>query len=269
MVDAGQVADETLRAQSVIALGLFATNPVCEALPAVAHPGRLRVAHQGRELRAAHGAQPWLSGTNVVAVGSASEAGLGAATDRLVELIRAAEEALWARSSRSTTRRAGKPDAAAVAAAEKRIDEEPSSRTMGAIAAGYADDYWLTGDPAWARLFLRAMRRLDGLYAAEGAADDVRTCQQIFQQLDRIEEGPAFSEAERRELTDIFYRFAGLMTSPSSVPTSTEPHGNNWNATGAAFAACALALLPDLERASASGEPGCLLRSEHAGVEGE
>ena len=72
----------------MIALGLFEANPVCERL----YLRQLIRADYGwptgaksYELRTVH--NPWLSGTNVVCVGSASPAGLRA---RLVEVVSAA-----------------------------------------------------------------------------------------------------------------------------------------------------------------------------------
>lgn len=251
VMPAAQVTDETLRTKHVIALGVFALNPVCERLylrQMIRADYGWPTGAKSYELRTVH--NPWLTGTNVMTVGSVTAAGLQAGVDRLIELLGAAKGGtLGPLIEVSDEKKPASPDAAALANAEKRIDEEPSSRTVGAIAAGYADDYWLSGDPAHAHLFLRAMRKLDALYAAEGAADDVRTCQQIFQQFDRIEEGPAFSEADRRELTDIFYRFAGRMTYAQQMfRPSAEPHGNNWNATGAAFAGMYLSrYYPDLE----------------------
>ncbi|MFW5868102.1 MAG: hypothetical protein ACOCX2_09815, partial [Armatimonadota bacterium] len=101
----------------------------------------------------------------------------------------------------------------------------------------------------YAELFLAAMRRLDELHAAEGAADDVRTCRYIFHQFDRIEEAPAFTDEQRAELTNIFFRFAHrLRYADATVRPSQIPHGNNWNATGAVFAALYFSrYYPDLE----------------------
>lgn len=251
IVPAAQVTDEMLRTKHVIALGVFATNPVCEKLylrQMIRADWGWPTGAQSFELRTVH--NPWLTGTNVVTVGSVTPAGLQAGTERLIALIGAAKGGtLGPIIEVGDEKKLASPDATAVAVYARQIDDEPSSRTMGAVAANYADDYWLSGDPAWARLFLRAMRRLDALYAAEGAADDVRTCQQIFQQLDRIEEGPAFSDADRQELTDIFDRFAGRLTYAKQMfQPSAEPHGNNWNATGAAFAGMYLSRgYPDLE----------------------
>lgn len=120
---------------------------------------------------------------------------------------------------------------------------------MGGVAAGYADSYFRSGRSEYARLFLAAMRKLDELQAAEGAADDVRTCRYIFHQFDRIEEGPAFSDEDRAELTNIFHRFAWrLPYVDAAVAASATPHGNNWNAIGASYAAFYFSrYYPDLE----------------------
>ncbi len=248
---AASLDDETLAATNVIALGIFAFNEVTERLylrEYVLCDYSWPKGADGYVIRTVH--NPWLSGTNVVFIGAAEPAGLEAAVERFSALVAEHPD-----GSLPPIIEVGGEDGAArlsaeeIAQHEARIEAETSSRTMGGIAAGYADAYFRTGDPGQARLFLAAMRKLDALQEAEGAADDVRTCRYIFHQFDRIEEGPAFSDDDRAELTNLFYRFAHRLTYANrDVAASTIPHGNNWNATGAAFAAMYFArYYPDLE----------------------
>lgn len=240
VIDASQIDQETLRSKNVIAVGLFCFNDVTEQLyrreyvlcdyswPAGEGSYVIRTVHN-----------PWLSGTNVVFVGARDSEGLQAAGERLRELIAEVEGgSLGPIIEVSTDEPVESLDEAAMQSALERIAGETSSRSMGGVAASHADNYFRSGKPEYARLFLASMRKLEQLQEAEGAADDVRTCRYIFHQFDRIEEGPAFSDAERAELTNIFYRFAHrLQFATANVAPSRIPHGNNWNATGAAFAA--------------------------------
>jgi len=248
---AAEIDDQTLASTNVIALGIFCFNQVTERLYIREYVLCDYAWPKGEDsyvIRTVH--NPWLSGTNVVFVGAAQPAGLRRAVDRFAEIV--AEHPDGALGPIIEVGGEGlpeSPDAEAVTAFEGQIEQETSSRTMGGRAAGYADSYFRTGDPASAGLFLAAMRKLDELHAAEGAADDVRTCRYIFHQFDRIEEGPAFSDEDRAELTNLFYRFAHrLRYANTEVKPSEIPHGNNWNATGAAFAAMYFAsYYPELE----------------------
>ncbi|MGD9496942.1 MAG: FG-GAP-like repeat-containing protein [Armatimonadota bacterium] len=233
---AAEIDEATLQATNVIALGVFCVNAVTERLylrEYVLCDYSWPKGEDSYVIRTVH--NPWLSGTNVVFVGGARPAGMQAAVERFAAIV--AEHPDGVLGPIIEVRGEDLPATPDVSAEAGRIAAETSSRTMGGRAAGYADAYFRSGAPEWAQLFLLAMRKLDELQAAEGAADDVRSCRYIFHQFDRIEEGPAFSDADRAELTNLFYRFAHRLTyANTQVRPSTIPHGNDWNAIGAAFA---------------------------------
>lgn len=93
MVPAGEIDEATLQSTNVIALGLFSTNRVVERLylrdfvlcdyswPAGAGSYVIRTVHN-----------PWPSGTNVVYLGAATEAGLARAADRFAEMVSASPQ---------------------------------------------------------------------------------------------------------------------------------------------------------------------------------
>ncbi|HUS80025.1 MAG TPA: hypothetical protein VM283_02080, partial [Armatimonadota bacterium] len=240
VVDAAQVTDDQLAQSNAIALGVFAVNEVTDrlyrrALVACDWTGPWTAG--GYEIRTVH--DPWLSGTNVVAIAGITQAGCEAAVDRFIEMLGDVQDG--AIGPMIETSGEGLPAALTdeqVTQYQGKIEAETSSRSMGGMAASYCDSYFLSGDRGWAQVFLSAMRRLVALSEAEGAADDVRTCRYLFLQFDRTEEGPAFSDAERLELTNLFYRFARLLGyAKAKVAPSETPHGNNWNAMGASWAA--------------------------------
>ncbi|MEA3402476.1 MAG: hypothetical protein U9R79_14660 [Armatimonadota bacterium] len=239
IVPAAGIHEMTLLSRNVIALGIFCFNELTERLYRTEYVLCDYSWPEGEDsyvIRTVH--NPWLAGTNVIFIGSAHPAGLERAVGRFTEIVAEHPDGVLGPIIEvSGDDLPESLDAQAVAAEEQRIQQETSSRTMGGLAAGHADSYFRSGKPEYARLFLAAMRKLDELHAAEGAADDVRTCRYIFHQFDRIEEGPAFTDKEREELTNLFYRFAHrLRYANTDVQPSEMPHGNNWNATGAAFA---------------------------------
>ena len=251
VVPASDVGEETLQSTNVIVPGIFCFNEVAEALYRREYILCDYAWPEGPEsyvIRTVH--NPWLSGTNVVFLGSTSTAGMTAAVDRFGAILAEHPDGVLPPIiDVSSADPEPDLDAEGLAQATARIAAETSSRSMGGTAAAYADSYFRSGKPEYAELFIAAMRKLDELQAAEGAADDVRTCRYIFHQFDRIEEGPAFSDDQRAELTNIFYRFAHRLTyAKAGVSPSEIPHGNNWNATGAVFAALYFSrYYPDLE----------------------
>ncbi len=234
---AGEIPEETVKTTNIIALGVFANNPVVEKLyhrSLVSCDWSWPKGEAAYVIRTVH--NPWLTGKNVVYIGSVTPAGCEAAVDRFIEILK--ESPGGSVGPLIEIAGAGAPPTEdAVANYLKQIEAETSSRTMGGLAARYVDAYFTTGHPQWAKVFLAAMRKLDKLQEAEGTADDVRTCRYIFNQYDSIDEGPAFTDQERLELANIFHRFANrLLYAKQMLKASAMPHGNNWNASGAGFA---------------------------------
>ena len=236
---ASTLPEADVKATHVIALGVFATNPIVEKLY-----HRLYVSCDWSwpkglgsfVIRTVH--DPWLTGRNVVCLGSVTSEGLAAACDRFVDLVPAERGgAVPPLIVVEQDPPIAAPSAEEVTKVLERIEKEGSSRSMGGIVSSHANRYFTTGHAEWASLFLAGMRRLDALHAAEGDASDTRSCRYLFQEFDRIEEGPAFSESERLELVNLFLRFATRMTyAKRTVKPSTHPRGNNWNAIAASYA---------------------------------
>ncbi len=251
VLNASELTEDALASVNVIAPGVFAVNAVVERLyrrDLVLCDWSWPEGEDAWVIRTVH--NPWLSGTNVVFLGGPSIAGCEAAADRFLETLADADDGAIGPMIEVHSESLPAPlTAEEVAAYEAKIAGETSSRSMGGMAALYCDSYFTRGDAGWAGLFLSAMRRLDELTEAEGTADDVRSCRFIFHQFDRVEEAPAFSEADRAELTNLFYRFARrLGYTKAKVTASVTPHGNNWNAMGASWAAMYFSrYYPDLE----------------------
>lgn len=229
--------ESEMTARHLIALGVFANNPVIERLY---HAGLVNcdwswpTGQQSYELRTVH--NPWLNGRNVICLSSVSSDGCAAAVDRFAAIL-ASQAGSAVEPLIEVSPAPAPPSAAQVDALLQRIAAETSSRSMGGIVVSHADSYFTSGQPPWARLFLAAMRRLDALHQEEGDASDLRSCRYLFRQFDRIEEGPAFSAAERLELAQLFYRLATRMPYAKGQRTpSAIPHGNDWNAIAASYA---------------------------------
>ncbi|MCE5241138.1 hypothetical protein LLH23_21960 [bacterium] len=234
---ASQITDADRQTKHLIAIGNFATNRVAEDLylrqftPCdFAFPGG-----DGADLRTVH--NPWQTGKNVLCVAGSSVAGTQAAVQRLGELL--------ARTGGQTlgplhVTVGGKPPAEVSAEEQARLLKSVEGATyseIGARGIGWGTQYYLYGVPSYARLFLAAMRTLDKVVERQGAADDLRSTQTLVQLWDAIEEGEAFSDADRLELTNIFARYAyAVPYARQTVKPSAAPHGNNWNAVGSFFA---------------------------------
>jgi hypothetical protein len=236
---AAEITDEELKANNVIAIGVFALNPVVERLyrrQLVQCDYSWPKGEAAWVVRTVH--NPWLSGTNVVFLGGQSVEGCRRAADWFAHLVESGESGTVSPIVQVTGDDLPGPlDSAGVAEEIAGIQAESSSRTMGRTASRHADRYFQTGHPGWATLFTHAMRRLEALQIEEGAADDVRTCELIFLQWDRIEEGAAFTDSQRLELVNIFHRFAyRLRYATREAKPSETPHGNDWNAAGASYA---------------------------------
>ncbi|MCD6360354.1 MAG: hypothetical protein J7M38_05755, partial [Armatimonadetes bacterium] len=251
VVKAGEMTDEELAATNVISLGVFAFNAVTERLykrELVQCDWTWPGGEDAFVIRTVH--NPWLSGTNAVFLGGPGISGCRLAVDRFIELLGEAGGGAIGPIIEAHGEQVPAPlSEDEISSYATRLAGETSSRSMGALAARYCSAYFTSGDPGWARLFLLAMRRLDELTEAEGAADDMRACRYIFLGFDRVEEGPAFTDEERLELTNLFYRLARrLQYARATVNPSTTPHGNNWDAMAASWAALYFArYYPDLE----------------------
>jgi hypothetical protein len=237
IIPAGSITDEAMSATNVIALGVFANNPVVEKLyrrslvicdwawPKGETPYVIRTVHN-----------PWVSGKNVVYLGGTTPESCAAAVERFSELLGESDGGVIGPIIEISPAPARLTEAQ-TAANIKQIEAETSSRTIDGLAARYADAYFTSGDPAVAGIFVATMRKLVELHNAEGDASDVRSCRLFFNQFDRIDEGPDFTDAERLELQNLVLQFASLLTyANTEVKPSEIPHGNNWNATGASHA---------------------------------
>lgn len=239
VVDASELSDEEMARTHIIALGVFANNPVIERLyerGLVACDWSWPKTVEGSPryvIRTVH--DPWLTGRNVISIGGTSEADCKAGADRFVEMLKARGGTVGPIIEVSTADPAPTEDA--VQAAIAAIRKDNSSRSMGGVAVKHANNYFFTGHEQHARMFVEAMRKLLELYIKDGDASDVRSCDHLFSQYDRIEEGPAFTPEQQRELGDILYKIAHMLTyAKTAVKPSDIPHGNNWNATGASHA---------------------------------
>ena len=236
---ASALSDEAIRQTNIIALGWFANNCIADELFRRSHvicnlswPG----GENAYVIRSVH--DPWLTGKNVIYVGSVTPEGCAAGVSRLIQIVKESKggsvgHIIEVHGKASVAR----PDEQTIAQALTAIEKETSSSSMSRTAASYAGSYFTTGYEEWAKLLLPAMQRLEKLQEADGAADDMRACRYIFSQYDRVDECPAFSPEERLELDNIFLRFMCRMPyAQKPIEPSELPHGNNWNATAAGLA---------------------------------
>lgn len=236
VVPAERVSEDVMQNNHVIAIGVFANNPIVEKLY-----HRLLVkcdwswpgGEDGHVIRTVH--NPWLTGRNVIYLGSVTPAGCEAAVGRLIEMLGESQGGAIGPIIEVSSAPARLSDEQ-VEDHLQRIAKETSSRTMGGRVAQVASSYFETGDPAWARVFLAATRKLIALYEEEGDASDLRSCRYIFRQFEQIEYGPDFTDQERLELVNLFLRLADLMPySKRELQPRLIPHGNDWNAIAAGF----------------------------------
>lgn len=234
---ASGITDEMAQANHVIALGVFANNSLVEKLY-----DRLLVScdwswPEGDDsyvIRTVH--NPWQTGRNVVYLGSVTAAGCEAAVNRFVGILTENPGGTIGPIIEVSSAPAALTDDE-VQEHLGRIDAETSSRTMDGHVAQFAENYFRTGDPAWARIFLDGVRKMIALHVEEGDASDMRNCRYIFPQFERIEYGPDFSDHERLELVNLFLRLADMMPlSKQELKPSPIPHGNSWNGHAAGYA---------------------------------
>jgi outer membrane protein assembly factor BamB len=237
---AGALADEAIRQTNIIALGWFANNAIVDRLYRrsdvicnLSWPG----GEGAYVIRSVH--DPWLSGRNVIYIGSVTPEGCAAGVKRFIEIMQESKGGSVGHiievHGKATSAR---PDEKTIAEAEAAIANETTSGSMARLAASYINNYFTSGYEEWAQLLLPAMRKLENMLEADGAADDLRSCRYIFSQYDRMDECPAFGPAERLELDNVFLHFMCLMPyAQKPIEVSEWPHGNNWNATAAGLAA--------------------------------
>ncbi|MBI3945280.1 MAG: VCBS repeat-containing protein [Armatimonadetes bacterium] len=246
---AGEMSGRLPPSENLIALGVFANNKVVDdlylrefVLCDYSWPG----AGNSFEIRTVH--NPWLNGKNVLYLGSASLAGCQAAVDRFIQIL--AEHPGGSIGPIIEVvkdgERAAPPSDEEVATIQRGIDAATHQDGPNNDAALCATNYFVTGQPVWAKLFLQAMRKADELRRTQPAVELPPNCQYLFHWFDCIEEGSAFSDAERLELTNILYRAATRMREARSVQKPLTISAGNWRLTGA-FAALYLSRsYPDL-----------------------
>ena len=203
--------------ENLIALGLFANNPLVEdlylrefVLCDYAWPGGAC----SYVIRTVH--NPWLNGQNVVYLGSASLAGCQAAVERFAQRLGQSrhgslgpiiEVSKDGQSPQAPEETDEKIAARTLAQIEKAVSQDSAYK----FAAHAANAYFLSGHPVWARLFLASLRKIDQLHRSQPDVASPSACQYIFQWFDCIEEGPAFSDQDRLEATNLLYQFAARL----------------------------------------------------------
>lgn len=207
-------------AENLIALGVFANNRVVEdlylremVLCDYAWPGGT----VSYVIRTVH--NPWLAGKNVIYLGSATLAGCQAAVDRFIRLLpRNGQGAVGPIIEVVCDGQAAPGPIDKEAAAMRRtLERAVAQDAVYSILARTANGYFITGQPAWARLFLEAMRKIDQLQQSQADMAAPSSCQFVFQWFDGIEEGSAFSDGERLELANLLYRFAARLPEAKRV----------------------------------------------------
>ena len=193
---AGEVSLEQAQDTNVIALGLFTNNHIVENLylqEFVLCDYNFPGGENSYVIRTVH--NPWVTGKNVVYIGSTELAACEAAVDRFIEML--GEHPKGAVGPIIEVLVNGEKPAALsgdqVAEAEAILKSEKRQSSLYAVAQSYANKYFITGQPAWAKLFLSAMRRIDELHKAQPTVAGTAPCQWLFRFFDCIEEGPAFS----------------------------------------------------------------------------
>ncbi len=207
---AGQVSREEAEGTHLIALGVFANNHIVEqlyfdefVLCDYYWPGG-----DSYVIRTVH--NPWLTGKNVIYLGSTQPAACEAAVEHFIGMLPDYPDGVVGPIIEVVQNGQGPepPSEEAIADAEKYLTEAASQTRVYSRAQDYCNRYFITGQPAWADLFLKALRRIDEMHQTQGAVAATACCQWLFHWFDAIEEGPAFSEQQRRELTELMYRFS-------------------------------------------------------------
>jgi len=208
---AGEVTLQQAQDTNIIALGLFTNNHIVEKLylqEFVLCDYNFPGGENSYVIRTVH--NPWVTGKNVVYIGSTELAACEAAVNRFIEMLEEQPKGAVGpiiEVSIDGEKPAGLSDKQ-LAESEAKLKSDKNQGSVYASAQSYANQYFVTGQPGWAKLFLSAMRRIDELHNTQGSVASTAPCQWLFRFFDTIEEGPAFSDEERRELTNLFYRFA-------------------------------------------------------------
>ena len=235
---ASEMSDAEISATNVISLGIFSVNEVTEKLYLqwfVRYDYNWPGGENDYVIRTVH--NPWLTGKNIVFVGSLSPAGWEAAVKRFTEIL--GESPGGAVGPIIEVSKDGAkppaPSAKSVEGIEKQIDGYTDYYSFASRVPSYGNSYFMTGQPAYARLYLKAMRKLDELRPKDNVTDS-HGCKYLLREFDRIEEGPAFSDEERLELTNILHRFASQTRyATETIPARTASGGNNWEAMLASY----------------------------------
>ncbi len=247
---AEQITQAQAEATHLIALGVFANNQIVEhlyldefVLCDYYWPG----GDDSYVIRTVH--NPWLTGRNVIYLGSTNPEGCETAVERFLEMLADYPEGAVGPIIKvvQNGEEPEAPSAATIAEAEKFLSENEAQGSVYIRAQDYCNKYFITGQPAWAGLFLKALRRIDALHRTQAAVAATASCQWLFHWFDAIEEGPAFTEQDRRELTDLMYRFS-MRQRYTDKPL--EPLGRSYGNTIMSSAYAALywsRYYPDLE----------------------
>lgn len=234
----------------LIAMGVFANNPVVEnlylrefVLCDYNWPG----GNESYVIRTVH--NPWLNGKNVIYLGSTTLSGCQAAVKRFLEIV--AQHPKGAVGPIIEVVKDGQrpdpPTEKEIAALEREIEQATSQNTIYRMLAQTANNYFITGHAPWARLFLKAMRRIDALHQAQPDVATAADCQYLFHWWDCIEEGPAFTDEERLEITRLLYRFAARLPEAKTVRAPLKQSVGNRVMTPAFAALYFARYYPDLE----------------------
>ncbi|MBI3946606.1 MAG: hypothetical protein HY321_11850 [Armatimonadetes bacterium] len=249
---ASEVARQMPPGENLIALGLFTNNKIVEDLYLREYvqcdynwPG----GQKSYEIRTVH--NPWLNGKNVVYLGSTTLEGCQAAVDWFIQVL--AEHADGSVGSMIEVEKDGVrpalPGEVEVAGIRKTIETATLGTSLYTVAARCCNSYFTTGRPAWAKLFLQALRKIDELERNRESVRGTGDIQYVFHTFDCIEESPAFTDEERLEATNLLYRFAARLEDSKPVPTQeplTRSVGNR-PITGAFAAIYFSRSYPDLE----------------------
>ncbi|MBI3946607.1 MAG: VCBS repeat-containing protein [Armatimonadetes bacterium] len=251
---ASDVARQMPPTENVIALGFFLNNKVVEDLyfrETVQCDYNWRDGARSYEIRTVH--DPWLNGKNVVYLGSTTLEGCRAAVDRFIQVL--AEHPNGSIAPLIEVVTDGERPAPPSDAEAARIRGQIQGGTLGTrntlyiAASNCAGSYFATGHSTWARLFLEALRRIDEVEGNEEGVRGTVAFQYVFHLYDCIEDGAAFTDAERLEATNLLYRFAARLEEAKPAPIwepMTRSVGN-WTLTGAFAALYFSRSYPELE----------------------
>jgi len=251
------------RGESLIALGNFETNLLLPLLYArfytavdAYYPGK-----DGHALHTIH--DPWGNGHNIVVVGGSDDDGVRAAVEALLAELskRPASKDLSlprlmqlkpspALLKQMTSLRRN-PDEKAIAQAVEKAREafargQHTGVTVNLYEAGF--NYFHSGNEGYAELFKRLARLMIEIYRSEPTTyggpwgmDADFNSMQVIAAWNLVEESPAFTEAERLEVTRIIAEYACYLEKFGGFQGASRQHvrhnHNTFPALGLLFAA--------------------------------